>query len=57
LGLVLGQDIDLVYFGIYQIAEDEIDEAIHPSERDGGFGALLGQGVEAFPLSPGEHHS
>ena len=43
MGLVLGEHDHLAVFGIHQIAQREIDQAVHAAEGDGRFGAIPGQ--------------
>jgi len=54
LGFVLREDDDLVNPGVHAVAEGEVHKAVDPAERDGGLGAILGEGHE--PLPPSSSH-
>ena len=53
----LGQNIERIDPRVDEIAQDEVDDAILPAERHGGFGAFLGQRVQPGTLSTGQHDS
>jgi hypothetical protein len=55
LGFVLGQDEDLIDSRVHAVAQGEVDESIDSAERDGGFGAVLGEGHEPFAPPPGHN--
>ena len=54
LGLVLGQDDDLVDLGVDAVAQGEIHETVDPAEGDRRLGPVPGQGHE--PLAPAPGH-
>ena len=47
-GVELGQHIDVADAGVEAVADGDIDQPVFAAERDGGFGAVLGQGEEPF---------
>jgi hypothetical protein len=53
LGFVLREEDDLVDPRVHAIAEGEVHKAVNPAERDGGLGAVLGEGHEPLPPSSG----
>ena len=54
LAAELGQHIDGINAGIDEVAQHEVDDAILASERNRGFGALLGERVEPGAFSTGQ---
>ena len=54
--LVLNQDGDFPQSGVQAVAECKVDDAIFPSERDGGLGPMFGERMQTFAASPGQHH-
>ena len=57
LALELRQHVDGVDARVDEIAEDEVDDAILPAERDGRLGAFLGERIKPGALSAGQHDS
>jgi hypothetical protein len=55
LGLVLGENNNLVYLRIDTVAQGQVDEAIDPTERDSRFGAVPGEWHE--PFAPTTSHN
>ena len=55
LAAELRQHVDRVDAGVDEIAQDEIDDAILAAERNGRFGAFLGQRIEPGSFTAGEH--
>jgi hypothetical protein len=51
----LNQHIDGVDAGVDQIAQDEVDDPVPASERNGGFGAFLGERIKPRAPAPGQH--
>jgi hypothetical protein len=52
--LVLREHDDLREAGVQQVREREVDQAVHPAERDGRLRTVLGERHEALPLAAGE---
>src|SRR5260370_7839462 len=46
----LGQQVNTPQAGINAVGDWDVDEAIFPGERDGGFGAFFGEREEAWAL-------
>ena len=55
LAAELGQHVDRIDTRVDKVAEYEIDDAVFATERDRGFGALLGEGIEPCTLPSGQH--
>jgi hypothetical protein len=51
LGLVLGQDHDLIDIGIDAVAQGNVNDTIYASEGNRRFGTITGERIEAFTLS------
>ena len=54
LALELCKNVDRINPRIDEIAENEIDDTVFPSERDSRLRSLLGQGRETVTLAAGE---
>ena len=54
VGLVLGGDADAADAGIERVAEGEVDDAAFAAEIDGGFGAIVGQFLQARAAAAGQ---
>ena len=55
LAAELRQHVNRIDAGVDEIAEDEIDDAVLPAERNGRFGPFLGQRREPRALPAGQH--
>ncbi|CAM5506702.1 hypothetical protein STENM327S_08349 [Streptomyces tendae] len=53
--LVLREDADPQDVAVDQVGQDEVDEPVGAAEGDRGFGAVRGQGHQAFALSARQH--
>lgn len=54
--LVLDQHSDLAEARIQAIAEGKVDDPVFPAERNGRFGSMFCERLEAFPFAPREDH-
>ena len=48
-GVELGEGVDACEARVQAVADGYVDEAIFAADRDGGFGAVFGQWIEARP--------
>jgi len=53
----LGQYIYGIDFGIDEVAEYEVDQAVLASERNGRFGPVHGEGIEAAAFATSHDHA
>lgn len=53
-GVELGEEVDAFEAGVDAIGDGDIDESIFTGERDGGFGAVFGEGEESGALAAAE---
>ena len=54
-GVELGECVDACEAGVQAVADGYVDEAIFAADRDCGFGAVFGQGIEARPCSAAQY--
>ena len=54
-GVELGECVDACEARVQAVADGYVDEAVFAADRDGGFGAVFGQGIEARPCSAAQY--